>query len=412
MVGPKDRRAVFGGAGILATLMTGIAALACNTPVYRYAMYNWRAAPYQVFYLTSGDVAEDKATAEALKANDDPAAPNIGYHATQTTNRKHFDALPEVVRKAGSEKLPTHVVVTPWETVLHKGQLSPKEVESLVQSPARRRIGEMLQEGMTAVFLVLVPPDKAKTEAVEKVVDGVIAQATMGKIAVGSEDPAISGETTPAPSAEGPVDEGHAARMRLKVGRLTLSRADPAEQWLVRSLLQVEPGLDEFANDALVYAVYGRGRVMPPFAAKGITEDNLKRGLAFLAGACSCVVKDENPGVDLLMGWNWNAVAMTLAAEDEQTDGGQAGYREVGMASEKTADRPAKPSDKEAPSNSPPAAASGDQAAAPKPAPPSSAIRATQEFADRQAWVYGLGIVVASVAVLALGRLVLRQRRD
>ena len=43
-------------------------ALACSTPVYRYAMYNWVPSDYVVFYLHGGQEAEqDKTVNEALK---------------------------------------------------------------------------------------------------------------------------------------------------------------------------------------------------------------------------------------------------------------------------------------------------------------------------------------------------------
>ncbi len=51
-------------------------ATACNTPVFRYAMYNWPTAPYYLFYFHYGQIAdEDKAInkkIDALQTADTP----------------------------------------------------------------------------------------------------------------------------------------------------------------------------------------------------------------------------------------------------------------------------------------------------------------------------------------------------
>ena len=45
------------------------ASWACSTPVYRYAMYRWQRAPYEVFYLHRGETPPpDAAVNKALAA--------------------------------------------------------------------------------------------------------------------------------------------------------------------------------------------------------------------------------------------------------------------------------------------------------------------------------------------------------
>ena len=71
---------------------------------------------------------------------------------------------------------------------------------------------------------------------------------------------------------------------------------------------------DEFAGQPMIFAVFGRGRALPPFVGKGITRENLLECVYFLTGACSCTVKDQNPGMDLLFAENWWTVAEKLAS--------------------------------------------------------------------------------------------------
>ncbi len=61
--------------------------------------------------------------------------------------------------------------------------------------------------------------------------------------------------------------------------------------------------------------IYGRGRALFSSLGKGIQRDNLIQDVEFITGACSCTVKEQNPGVDLLMSYNWNAVAEALSRQ-------------------------------------------------------------------------------------------------
>ena len=46
---------------------------------------------------------------------------------------------------------------------------------------------------------------------------------------------------------------------------------------------------------------------------RGINEENIEESCQFLVGACSCEVKSQNPGADLLVRANWESV---VADED------------------------------------------------------------------------------------------------
>jgi hypothetical protein len=63
----------------------------------------------------------------------------------------------------------------------------------------------------------------------------------------------------------------------------------------------------------MIFAVFGRGRAFPPYVGKGITYNNMLDYFAEVTGACSCTVKDQNPGIDLPMRCNWDAVAEAMA---------------------------------------------------------------------------------------------------
>jgi hypothetical protein len=318
---------------------SGPVSWACNTPVYRYAMYNWPVAPYRVFYLHEGvppkdDLAVNRLLEEAGRT-DTPL--NVKLEAVDVTAKERFAKLPEVVRKAWegrpAKAKSLHAVFNTHGQAIYAGQLDPAAVKAMTDSPARRRLGALLEQGNAGVLVLMASTKADQTRKAEQAIDDVLRRVAAGEIATAGNDPAADAPTGTKAGAtgKGGADDDAATkdRRRLTVGRMTISRSDPAETWFVRSLLAVEDDLGQYAEEPMVFAVYGRARAMPPFVGKGITGDNLAEGVAFLAGACSCVIKDENPGVDLLVRWNWDATSEKLSADEPDPSPDGLGYREI-----------------------------------------------------------------------------------
>ena len=45
-----------------------------------------------------------------------------------------------------------------------------------------------------------------------------------------------------------------------------------------------------------------------PLIGAGVTAENIHDSAAFLVGACSCEVKEQNPGFDLLLAADWDVL--------------------------------------------------------------------------------------------------------
>jgi len=303
---------------LVALIATGVASPlgACDTPVYRYAMYSWPASLYHVFYFHSGEIREDdrQAIDRVREAASDPERPaNVMLHIVDTTRPEGEVDLPEAVRRWRDERDVDEslgfVVFTPKERLLSEAAMSGEEVTALITSPTRRRLAELLDAGRTGVLLVLTSSDEAASDAAEQVVDQVITRASEGTI-----QPA----TLPGAAA---TDLGEDA-LPLDVGKLVVDRRNPQERWLVRQLLGVESDLTEYA-EPMVFPVYGRGRAMEPFIGGGITVENLSDAVAFVCGACSCEIKELNPGMDLLMAWNWEDTATRIAQRVGDEEGNE-----------------------------------------------------------------------------------------
>jgi len=313
---------------------------ACTTPVFRYAMYRWPPSPYYVFYMHRGEVAEEdeavnKSVAEAFDAK---VPANVTLQTIDVTQKERFDRLPSVVRKVWETKAeegkPLHVVFSSWGIEQFAGRLDSKQLAAMIDSPARKKLGKLFDDGSAVVLLMLTGPDEKANKRAEKVVGEVVAMAAGGEIPVSGAEQfypiqPVAPEEPQKPgngSAEG--DQQEDSTNVLKLGVLKLSRTDPKEAWLVRMLLSVEPDLHEFPKEPMVFTVYGRGRAMPPYLAKGITKDNIAECVAFLAASCSCMVKDQNPGMDLLMKKDWDATAEIMAKDDPELNADPWGYQE------------------------------------------------------------------------------------
>jgi hypothetical protein len=72
-------------------------------------------------------------------------------------------------------------------------------------------------------------------------------------------------------------------------------------------LLRSEPGL-EAVRGPVVLPVFGRGRLLCALHGQDIMADQLGQVARFLCAACSCRVKELNPGVDLLMAADWETM--------------------------------------------------------------------------------------------------------
>jgi hypothetical protein len=256
---------------VLALLVASGAARACDTPVFLYALERWPADPYEVTVLHRGPLgAEDRALVARLEApaEDGSARPNVIVRATEDAGRERPWLAVRYPAAAGIE-------AEVWS-----GPLTAGAVEELRDSPARQELARRLLAGETV--WVLLSSGKAEADAsAEKLIGAELGRLSRAR----------------PPEAEGP---------RPVFSLLRVDRADPAERVLVRMLLHSEPDLAGRA-EPMAFPVFGRGRVLYALVGAGITPGNVGKAAAFLGGDCSCEVKRECPGTDLLLTADWGS---------------------------------------------------------------------------------------------------------
>ena len=300
-------------------------AVACDTPVYRYAMYRWQPAPYEVYFLHDEPPSEElkklHAAIDGMAEATQPA--NLALIPVDLSVDGQLKRIPPPLRaawEARSEGVHAlHVLVAPHGAVLHSGLLGRDDIDAIVDSPARRRVAELLGKGAAGVLMMLdadLPADadddlKKKVEAANRG-----AEESLKSLAAGVREGRYTLYRAPT-SPGGPGGEAAAEKtdQKAEIGVIRLSRKAAQEDWLVRTLLAVEDDLrdEEFVTQPMVFPIYGRGRALPPYIGAGVTEDNLLDCLEFITGACSCTVKEQNPGVDLPFRQDWEETAAKLA---------------------------------------------------------------------------------------------------
>jgi hypothetical protein len=194
------------------------------------------------------------------------------------------------------------VIVNPYGGRLHWGPLTADDISAVVDSPIRRRTNQLIAQGHAAVLVMLAGKDAEANARAEKEIESMIKAVAEGKI----EPPKLPGDD-PSASEPDPV-----APPPLKIASLKLNRDDPSERWFVQCLMQVEDDLADI-DEPMVFAIYGQCRANPPLVGNGIDAEQLTNQVKFVLGPCTCRIKEQNVGLDLLASYDWQEVALSLA---------------------------------------------------------------------------------------------------
>jgi hypothetical protein len=261
---------------------------ACSVPVFRYALERWPASPYQVSLRPGNSPAPpQRALLEQLVH---PAVPaNVLVKSRDAFKATDSSAQPGtppwlMVRYPDAEENARAV----WE-----GPLSPAAVPLLLDSPERRELVRRLARGDSVVFLLLRGEDVMADDAAAALLDRELPR--LEKTIV-----------LPEPTGEGPAVQSPLP-LRVAFSTLVLSRSDAAERLLVELLVRGEEGLDQ-VRAPIVFPIFGRGRALGPLYGPDLTGEQIEQAARFLCGACSCQVKELNPGFDLLLSADWDDI--------------------------------------------------------------------------------------------------------
>ncbi|MFM7058610.1 MAG: hypothetical protein ACKO2P_16975 [Planctomycetota bacterium] len=278
--------------------------LACQAPVFRYALERWTAGTWNIVVLSQGPLSP--AQSLSLQMLQQPTA-----SASLPMKIQHIDlsvAAPADRRRwashwqaAGNEAIPVVVALYPQpsnvdQPVASLMQLSATTAEQILSSPVRRELASRLTAGHSAVWLFL---DSGETQADQNALERLNRQLKADEQRL-TLPTAADLQITPEQLRQLQIP------LKLQFSVLRLGRDDPDERFLVDSLLGSEADLREL-SEPMAFPVFGRGRVLYALVGMGIDAKTISVASDFLAGPCSCQVKEQNPGFDLLLTHDWPA---------------------------------------------------------------------------------------------------------
>lgn len=270
---------------------------ACQIPVFRYALERWAPAPYSLTITPASDgpAPDENVVVEMLR---NPKVPvNLEF---------------EIAAPAAKSLLTLHCPLRPGHEIrqpIWRAELTRENLLKLVDSPRRRQLRQSLLGGQAAVWVLLESGDAASDEHAATTLRKSM-QTAQQRLKLPDGVSARSEGTRPSDSPRPDSADVLPSNLPLQIefSLLRLSRSDPAESAFVSMLMHLEPDLGDYVRQPMAFAVFGRGRALEPLIGKGIHMDNILQTAGYLCGACSCEIKDQNPGMDLLLAADWEPV--------------------------------------------------------------------------------------------------------
>jgi hypothetical protein len=180
------------------------------------------------------------------------------------------------------------------DRLLRVAAFDDDSISQLFDSPLRQKVAERLAKGVSAVWIFAPSGDASKDEPAQRLLEQELARCQQLLVLPTLEELELKDDES----------REAAGKMRIAFEIVTLERNDTKEHDLQSMLLKSESdlmGLDE----PLAFPVFGRGRVLYALVGKGINREMIHNACQFMVGPCSCQVKAQNPGFDLLMSCDW-----------------------------------------------------------------------------------------------------------
>ena len=232
-------------------MLAAALSLACTTRVSEWVLLNSIPHTYTLIHFHKAPLSESaKKQDQSIALNINSA--NIKF---QTIQR------PEIA--------------APYYALYYRNRLfsryeTASELTGLASSPLREKIASELMAGKLCVMLYLKTDDEAKDEAGLTTLRRAVASSPFSGI----------------------------------ITVVELSRNSREEQHFASMLLNVEDDLKDI-QEPMLFGVFGRFKALEPLLGRGITEENVKLMIDYFTAECSCLIKDDLPGTDILFPDKW-----------------------------------------------------------------------------------------------------------
>ena len=286
-------------------------AFSCSTPVFQYALERWEPDPFvmhivhhqklsnehQNFINTANKHTEAFSRLSAFDLNRIEDTAKIPERLQEQANKFPQDQWPLVIVEFPGANQPRYP--------LYIKPLSKANLSQILNSPIRTELANRLSHGHSMVIVVLESGNATKDKAALATIQSTINETVPTlQEDINARLQAMDIDEEGDELADGTLNVGIP---KVKISILQLKR-DNAEELLFLSMLtRMLPDIHD-SDEPVAFPVFGRGRVLWPMPAKDITPDNLQSSMEFLCGSCSCQIKDQNPGYDLMLCVDWETM--------------------------------------------------------------------------------------------------------
>lgn len=232
-------------------LFSGLIGLMCTTKVSEWVLLNNVPEDYLLVYHYNS---------------------NIGDHVRTANNAisKQISNANVRFQEVKNDNLTQPYYALYYNRRAIKKYNSPSELVNLSSSPLREKIAGEIMGGKLCVMLYLTTGNDSKDEKGRATIHKAIDSSPFKNI----------------------------------ITLVELKRNSTGESHFVSMLLSVEDDLNTI-NEPMLFGIFGRFRALEPLLAGGITEENIGHMISFLTADCSCLIKDDLPGSDILFTNNW-----------------------------------------------------------------------------------------------------------
>lgn len=253
-------------------IATTHAAECCTIPVFRYALDRWEPDRFKL--LLPADVAAKPEIVDLLRP----------LRAGGTAN------LDIITDRTGQAKEAALFFPPQGTPAMWTGELNATSLAALLDSPGRAQVLKHILAGDSVTWVLVdggAPGDEETAQRITK------------RLAFLEQAAALPIQDPDDPDSQ--LGPGPELKLKFQVMRLRFDEA--AEKPLIAMLAGPQGRVD--ASKPFAAAIFGRGRVLGAWQLDQLDDAGLEDACMFLIGRCSCRVKNENPGWDLLMNVDW-----------------------------------------------------------------------------------------------------------
>jgi len=232
-------------------VIIGLLSLACTTKVSEWVLLNSVANKYLLVYYHKNELSKEEQK-QNIELEKQFSSANIILKSKQKND-----------------------IVKPYYALYFNRRLLSKyntknEVLNISTSPKRKIIAKELMDGKLCVMLYLKCGIPEKDELGLKSLKQSVSASPFGEV----------------------------------ITIVELERKCTDEKQFVSLLLNVESDLKDI-KEPMLFGIFGKFRALEPLVAKGITQENINLMIDFLTADCSCLIKDDLPGTNILYSETW-----------------------------------------------------------------------------------------------------------